>query len=115
MTLSSGGGGGVRSSHPVSVSAFIIYRGLCAYTVCSAVLFILSSRLLVYSSGSGVTRVQVVLSGFSVRLVWFVYAKTLCSYIWLYVFLCCIRACVRICDGDVIFVGSDLNWCSGWW
>ena len=34
----------------------------------SAVLFILRSRLLVYSAGSGVNRVQVVLSGFSVRL-----------------------------------------------
>ena len=34
----------------------------------SAVLFILWSRLLIYSAGSGVNRVQVVLSGFSVRL-----------------------------------------------
>ena len=34
----------------------------------SSVLFILSSRLLLYSAGSGVTRLQVVLSGFSVRL-----------------------------------------------
>ena len=33
----------------------------------SAVSFILRSRLLVYSAGSGVKRVQVVLSGFSVR------------------------------------------------
>ena len=31
----------------------------------SAVLFIFSSRLLLYSAGSGVSRVQVVLSGFS--------------------------------------------------
>ena len=34
----------------------------------SAVLFILRSRLLLYSAGSGVNRVQVVLSGFSIRL-----------------------------------------------
>ena len=34
---------------------------------CSAVLFILMSRLLLYSAVSGVNRVQVVLSGFSVR------------------------------------------------
>ena len=34
----------------------------------SALLCILRSRLLVYSAGSGVNRVQVVLSGFSVRL-----------------------------------------------
>ena len=31
----------------------------------SALLFIVGSRLLVYSAGSGVNRVQVVLSGFS--------------------------------------------------
>ena len=34
----------------------------------SAVLVIFRSRLLLYSAGSGVNRVQVVLSGFSVRL-----------------------------------------------
>ena len=76
--------------HPVAVSAFMICRGLCACTemlwMCvlyvsfgskvrprtfgcvamgSALLFIVRSRLLVYSAGSGVNRVQVVLSGFS--------------------------------------------------
>ena len=34
----------------------------------SVVLFILKSRLLLYSAGSEVNRVQVVLSGFNVRL-----------------------------------------------
>ena len=34
----------------------------------SAVLFILKSRLLLYSAGSALNRVQVVLSGISVRL-----------------------------------------------
>ena len=58
-----------------------------------AVLFIFRSRLLVYSAGSGANRVQVVL----------------------YVFLCCTRACVCRCDGNVISVGYDLNRCSGWW
>ena len=78
--------------HPVAVSAFMICRGLCACTemlwMCvlyvsfgskvrprtfgciamgSALLFIVRSRLLVYSAGSGVNRVQVVLSGFSKR------------------------------------------------
>ena len=38
----------------------------------SAVLFISRSRLLIYSAGSGLNRVQVVLSGFSVRLFCFV-------------------------------------------
>ena len=41
----------------------------------SAVLFIFRSRLFLYSTGSGVNRVQVVLSGFSVRLFCFVQAK----------------------------------------
>ena len=91
--------------HPVAVSAFMICRGLCACTemlwMCvlyvsfgskvrprtfgcvamgSALLFIVRSRLLVYSAGSGVNRVQVVLSGFSNRLFCFVQAKTLCRY-----------------------------------
>ena len=73
--------------HPVAVSAFMICRGLCTCTemlwICvlyvsfgskvrprtfgcvamgSALLFIVRSRLLVYSAGSGVNRVQVVLS-----------------------------------------------------
>ena len=36
--------------------------------MCSVVLFMLRSRLFLYSAGSGVNRVQVVLPGFSVRL-----------------------------------------------
>ena len=88
--------------HPVAVSAFMICRGLCACTemlwmyvlyvsfgskvrprtfgcvaMGSSLLFIVSSRLLVYSAGSGVNRVQVVLSGFSKRLFCFVQAKTI--------------------------------------
>ena len=74
--------------HPVAVSAFMIYRGLCActdmlwmcvlyvsfgsVTMASALLCIFRSRLLVYSAGYGVNRVQVVLSGFSMRLFCFV-------------------------------------------
>ena len=53
-----------------------------------AMLFILMSRLLLYSAGSRVNRMQVVLSGFSVRLFCFVQAKTLsrygCMYSWLH-------------------------------
>ena len=41
----------------------------------SSVLFIMSSRLLLYSAGSGVDRVKVVLSGFSVILLCFVQAN----------------------------------------
>ena len=83
----------------------MIYRGLCTCTemlwMCvlyvsfgfkvrprtfgcvamgSAFLCILRSRLLVYYAGSGVNSVQVVLSGFSMRLFCFVNAKTLCMY-----------------------------------
>ena len=69
-------------AHPVAVSAFMICRVLCActemcvlYVSCgpkvrpttfgcvamgSALLFIVRSRLLVYSAGSGVNRVQIV-------------------------------------------------------
>ena len=46
----------------------------------SAVLFILRSGLLLYFAGSEVNRVQVVLSGFSVRLFCFVQATTLYRY-----------------------------------
>ena len=46
----------------------------------SAVLFILISRLLLYSTGSGVNRVQIVFSGFSVKLSCFVQAKIVYRY-----------------------------------
>ena len=122
--------------HPVAVSVFMICRGLCACTemlwMCvlyvsfgskvrprtfgcvamgSALLFIVRSRLLVYSAGSGVNRVQVVLSGFNKRLFCCVQAKTLCWY----VFLGCTRTCVCGCDRDVVCVGRDLNRYTGWW
>ena len=70
-----------------------------------SVLFIFRSRLLLYSAGSGVNTVEMVLSGFSVRLVCFVQTIFL-MYVWLYVFLGCTRACVRRCDSDVICVGQ---------
>ena len=38
----------------------------CVVAMGSALLFIVKSRLLVYSAGPGVNRVQVVLSGFSI-------------------------------------------------
>ena len=46
----------------------------------SVVLFILMSRLFLYSAWYGVNRVKVVMSGFSVTLLCFVQAKTLCRY-----------------------------------
>ena len=98
--------------HPVAVSDFMICRGLCACTemwMCvlyvsfgskvrlrtfgcvamgSALLFIVRSRLLVYSAGSGVNRVQVVLSGFSMRLFCFVWFCMVVCISWLYSCLC---------------------------
>ena len=74
----------------------------------SALLFILRSRLLVYSAGSGV-----VLSEFSMRL-FFCPGKNF-MLVWLYVFLGCTRACVWGCNGDVVCVGHDLYRGTGWW
>ena len=62
----------------------------------SAVLFILRSRLLVYSTGSGMNRVQVVLSGFSVRLLCLFQAKTVCMYCCMYVFAALVHVCVYV-------------------
>ena len=75
----------------------------------SAVLFILRSRLLLYSEGSGVNRVKVVLAGFSLRLVCFVEAKSLCIYFLTGLVLVWI-------DGMVMssaYAMVDLNRCSG--
>ena len=65
------------------------------------ILFIVRSRLLVYSAGSGVNRVQVVLSGFSQRLFCFVQAKTLCRYGCMYFLAALVLVCV-----DVIVMSS---------
>ena len=122
--------------HPVTVSVFIICRGLCACTemlwMCvlyvlyvgiwstvrpstfgcfsmgRALLCICKSRLLIYSAGSGMNIVQVVLSGVSIRLFCFVQEKTSLQ-IWFHIFLDCTPACVCGYDGDVICVGHDLN------
>ena len=61
-----------------------------------AVLFIFMSRLLLYSAGSGVNRVQVVLSGFSLRLFCIVQAKTLCRYGCMYLLAALVLVCVDV-------------------
>ena len=108
-------------SHPVALSAFMICRGLCECTemlwMCvlnvsvvskvrprtfgcvamgSALLCIFRSRLLVYSAWSGVNRVQVVLSGFSIRLFSFVQAKTFCRYGCIYFLAALVFVCVDV-------------------
>ena len=67
----------------------------------SALLFIVRSRLLVYSAGSGVNRVQVVLSGFSNGLFCFVQTKTLCRYGCMYFLAALVFVCV-----DMIVMSS---------
>ena len=66
-----------------------------------ALLFIGRSRLLVNSAGSGVNRVQAILSGFSKRLFCFVQAKTLCRSGCIYFLVALVLVCV-----DVIVMSS---------
>ena len=76
----------------VSFGSKVRPRTFGCVSMCSAVLFIFRSRLLLYSAGSGVNRVQVVLSGFSVRLFCFVQAKLYVGMVvcisWLHSCLC---------------------------
>ena len=65
-------------------------------TIGSALLFIVRSRLLEYSAGSGVNMVQVVLSGSSMRLFCFVHAKTVCSYGCMYFLAALVLVCVHV-------------------
>ena len=62
----------------------------------SALLFIFRSRFLVYSAGSGVNRVHVVLSGFSKRLFCCVQAITLCRYGCMYFLAALVLVCVDV-------------------
>ena len=64
----------------VSFGSKVRPRTFACVAICSAVLFIFRSRFLLYSVWSGVNKVQVVLSGFSVRLFCFVQVYTLCRY-----------------------------------
>ena len=52
----------------VSFGTKVMPRTFGCVALRSPVLFIFRSRLLLYSAGTGVNRVHVVLSGFSVRL-----------------------------------------------
>ena len=71
-------------------------------TMRSAVLVNFRSRLLLYSAGSGVNRVQVVLSGFSVRLFCFVQAKTVCRHGCMYV----LAALVHVCVDEMVMLSA---------
>ena len=57
--------------------------------------------MLVYSAGSGVNRVHVVLSGYSIRLFRFVQPKSVCRYGCIYFFAALVLVCV-----DVMVISS---------
>ena len=75
----------------------------------SALLFIVRSRLLVYSAGSGVNRVQVVLSGFSKRVFLFCPGKNLVYVMVVLYFLAALVLVSFGCDCDVVCIGYDLK------
>ena len=64
----------------VSLGTTVSHRTFGCVAMGTALLFILQSRLLLYSAGSAVNKGQVVLSGFSLRLFCIVQTKTLCRY-----------------------------------
>ena len=80
----------------VSFGSKVMPRTCGCLAMDSAVLFSLRSRLLLYYAGSGVNRVQVVLSGFSVKLFCFVHAKTLCRYGCMYFLDTLVIVCVYV-------------------
>ena len=80
----------------VSFGSIVRSRTFRCVAMGSAVLFILRSRLLLYSAGSGVNRVQVVLSGFSVRLFCIVQAKTLYRYGCMYFLAVLVLVCIGV-------------------
>ena len=86
----------------VSFGSKVGLRTFGCVTMRSAVLFIFMSRFLLYSAGSGVNKVQVVLSGFSKGWFCFVQAKTLCMYGCMYFLAVLVLVCV-----DVIVMSSS--------
>ena len=80
----------------VSLGSKVRSKAFGCFAMSSAVLFILRSRLLLYSVVSGVNRVQVVLSGFSVRLFCFVQAKHLCRYSCMHFLAALVLVCVAV-------------------
>ena len=85
----------------VSFGSKVRPRTFVCVAMGSALLCIFRSKLLVYSAGSGVNRVQVVLSGFSMRLFCFVQAKTFCRYGCIYFLAALVLLCV-----DVMVISS---------
>ena len=80
----------------VSIGSKVRHRIFVCVAIGIAVLFILRSRFLLYCEGSGVNGVQVVLSGFSVRLLCFVQANTFCMYGCKYFLVALVLVCVDV-------------------
>ena len=78
----------------VSFGSKVRPRTFGCVAMISALLGIFRSRLLVYSAGSGMTRVQVVLSGFSMILFCFVPANTLCRCGCIYLLAALVLVCM---------------------
>ena len=80
----------------VSLGSKVRPRTSGPFAMGNTVLFILWSRLFLYYDRSGVNRVQVVLSGFNVRLLCFVQAKTVCRYDCMYFLVALFLVCVDV-------------------
>ena len=80
----------------VSFGSKVRPRTYACIAMGSALLCIFRSRLLVYSAGYGVNRVQVVLSGFSMRLFCCVQVKALCRYGCIYFLAALVLVCVDV-------------------
>ena len=80
----------------VSLGSKVRPRTFGCVAMGNALLFIVMSRLLVYSAGCGVNRVQVVLSGFGMRLFCFVQTKTSCRYGCMYFLAALVLVCVDV-------------------
>ena len=95
----------------VSFGSKVMPRTFGCIAMGNTVLFILRSRLLLYSTGSGVNRVQVVLSGISVRL----FSCQVCHFLLRYGCMYFLAALVLVCV-DVIriilFCKYRYKWCN---
>ena len=80
----------------VSFGCKVIPRTVGYVSMDSEMLFILRSRLLLCSAGSGVNIVHIVLSGLRVRLFCFVQANTLCRYGYMYFLAAIVLVCVNV-------------------
>ena len=76
----------------------------------SMMLSICSSSCVLYSTGSGVKRVHVVLSGLRMRLFVRVHVCISCRYDWMFALAMFMLLCV-----DVVCVGRQIYWCMWCW